>query len=242
MIIYLSIIIMGVLLMSMLMSVSESLIIKPINYISTIEPPSPANSRRSFVNKIISRTVLSTPLPSLASTIPQIPTECTASVLTADCLGVVDGLLADCIGNNCVSTQNDDPRYWTPPWEYEGGKGRVLDDLIVVAGGRGDFNRVVKIDREVGYVRMEFKNKGGGIDDAEFLLTEGDYTVQARCKGRSEGLLNGGQKRRVDEIRRGLGFAEIPVLRNRRRKFVVVESPWDDFGPSSTRDQIVKGR
>ena len=31
-------------------------------------------------------------------------------------------------------------------------------------------------------------------------------------------------------------FTEIPVLRNRRRALIVVESDFDTFGPSSTRD------
>jgi hypothetical protein len=25
---------------------------------------------------------------------------------------------------------------------------------------------------------------------------------------------------------------EVPILRNRQRKFLLIESPWDDFGPT----------
>jgi uncharacterized protein (DUF1499 family) len=34
------------------------------------------------------------------------------------CLGVWDGLLADCQDNNCVSSQDDTPRVFMEPWDY----------------------------------------------------------------------------------------------------------------------------
>lgn len=46
---------------------------------------------------------------------------------------------------------------------------------------------------------------------------------------------DGGAKARcsqfAEEIRRRLGWAPVPILRNRRRALVVIESPFDEFGP-----------
>ena len=41
-------------------------------------------------------------------------------------------------------------------------------------------------------------------------------------------------------LTQSLGYTEIPVLRNRRRALIVVESEFDTFGPSSTRDPTIE--
>lgn len=81
--------------------------------------------------------------------------------------------------------------------------------------------------------------------------------VSARAASRREALPNIGRlKSTLDHIRITLGWDEVgdglapklsrstsstldlstcvsqvPILRNRRRRFLIVESPWDDFGP-----------
>lgn len=90
---------------------------------------------------------------------------------------------------------------------------------------------MLNYDIENEYLRVQFTD-----GDIEFLKTKGDDTVQFRAAATSTASSNRKQKKRVDELRLAMGFTEIPVLRNRRRALIFVESQWDSFGPSSTRD------
>ena len=46
------------------------------------------------------------------------------------------------------------------------------------------------------------------------------------------------QARRPKQVRIALGWEKVPVLRNRRRALVVVESPLDSFGPALYSDNF----
>ena len=91
------------------------------------------------------------PLPSLAS-----PSLCSSlPAPTPDCLGAVDGLLADCSGPACISSQDDRPGIFSAPWQIEGSSKNVLDKLLVACQSRKDFSKVLDYDPEAEYLRGE---------------------------------------------------------------------------------------
>lgn len=157
----------------------------------------------------------------------------------ADDFGVQnDGLFNLCPEsiNACVSSQDDRPQFFVPPWCYDGGyefnklklvglleriKGTTLLDVGKAAGdGR--------------YIRAQFVNPDASIDDAEFYFTPNDVTIQFRSLRRGARLSDfGTNKKRLDFIRLTLGFESVPVLRNRKSIFMFGESPLDSFGPPS---------
>jgi len=94
------------------------------------------------------------------------------------------------------------------------------------------------------YLRARFASRGlfGSpvIDDVEFFFTPNDTLVQFRAvrQGAMQSDL-GENRKRLEKARLALGWEQVPVLRNRRRALVVVESPWDSFGPAmSERDEL----
>lgn len=162
------------------------------------------------------------------------------------CLGVWDGILADCNERNCVSSQDDTPSVFAEPWDYSdvmyessSPPGRILDRIltylqrgssnplqlrrILYIGDRQNTNRVEDDDR---YLRVEFTDGAIG----EFYLTPNDVTIQFRIAG---GSIN--NRKRAETIRTNLSFVKIPVLRNRQRSFFFLESDTlDRFGPRSS--------
>merc|ERR1711908_259067 len=83
-------------------------------------------------------------------------------------------------------------------------------------------------------MRVEFEEAGitgTAIDDAEFFFTPNDVLVQFKSVRRS-GTDFGANRKRLEKARIALGWEKVPVLRNRRRALVVVESPLDSFGPA----------
>lgn len=125
---------------------------------------------------------------------------------TASCLGVWDGLLADCPHNNknkflgrnaaCVSSQDDTPGVFAEPWDYSETtttsattKGlldvwqdemeRLVRALQTVSVRRGDDLRLEL--RQGRYVRVMFTDaKSGEESVGEFYFTPNDTTVQFR--------------------------------------------------------------
>ncbi|CAK0834217.1 unnamed protein product, partial [Prorocentrum cordatum] len=159
------------------------------------------------------------------------------------CLGVVDGLFEKCRGDlrGCVSSQDDRGEVFQVPWQLpvEGLKAGAAADKIaalrqvregaVLAGGR-----VVK--QEDRYLRVEFPVEvpllGPDVDDAEWYFPLDDGIVHFRAERRSGRADFGENARRLEGIREQLGWDPLPVVRNRRRALVFMESPLDDLGPS----------
>lgn len=148
----------------------------------------------------------------------------------AGALGVVDGLLEPCPETASCSSSQDDAarggRSFAPPWAYddatwEGARERLLDALGADAG-------VSDVAVDGRYVRCA----GDGADDVEFYFTESDATVQFRAARRGGGTDRNANRDRLERLRRKCGFEQLVILRNRRRLLGVVESPFDDFGPS----------
>jgi len=153
---------------------------------------------------------------------------------------VVDGLFADCGNdNNCVSSQDDRPQCWDPPWISEGDLGTAMARLRKVLTRFG--GEAVQVDER--YLRMRFASQGllgrPITDVAEFYFTPNDTLVQFRAVRQEASNDFGENRKRLEKARIALGWEQVPVLRNRRRALVVVESPFDTFGPALTeRDSM----
>mmetsp|Transcript_26995 Transcript_26995/g.39485 ORF Transcript_26995/g.39485 Transcript_26995/m.39485 type:complete len:344 (+) Transcript_26995:59-1090(+) len=171
------------------------------------------------------------------------------------CLGIWDGLLADCPhdgklslggGAGCVSSQDDTPGVFAEPWDYSEAPNNSLDweeqmrllipTIKLVCTKRGD---KVTIEQQSGrYLRVFFSDgKTGEESTGEFYFTPDDTTVQFRVgsvnnskASLSKSLRN---MERCEMIRKELRFTKIPVLRNRKRALFFVESDFDTFGPGS---------
>jgi hypothetical protein len=227
-------------------------------------PYASTSSRRNFIALIAAvATNISNPSPynqlknptyiaNAAETIGKDP-----NCNDASCLGVWDGLLADCphdksLGKvGCVSSQDDTPGIFAEPWDYSdsvalGGSNddayeRQMDLLILAlqttSKERGD---AVRVDYQSGrYLRAIFTDGTSGEQSVgEFYFTPSDTTVQFRIgsmkSGNNSPLLGRSlsNMERSEKIRKSLRYLKVPVLRNRKRTFVFVESDGlDAFGP-----------
>lgn len=160
----------------------------------------------------------------------------------ATCLGVWDGLLADCPhgglggmgGSGCVSSQDDTPGSFAEPWDYSEApmsslnyedQMRMLRPAIeLVCAKRGDkVDVVLEKDR---YLRVLFKDgKTSEKSIGEFYFTPDDTTVQFRLASSADSSLTSYRNmERAEMIRKQLRYTKIPVLRNRKRSLFFVES------------------
>ena len=171
----------------------------------------------------------------------------------SSCEGAVDGTLGRCegfAGAACRSTFDDRPPFFAAPWEF----GRdvtstsealaALETAVVANGGVVEVN-----DQSVGYLRASFGARGGtpSSDDGavalEFLARGDDDAVcevRGSVRGVSRGIVrvqsivpgSSEVEKLLLRVRRYLGWAEVPVLRNRTPKVLgYFETPFDDFGP-----------
>jgi len=193
-------------------------------------PPSPPkgdkNARRTMLLSVGAFPFLSI-LPSLQQTTPPVQGDCT------ECVGLVDGTLGTCAGysgGTCSSTFDDRPGYFVAPWEYPGTVLEAVEDLkqeIEALGG-------TIVTAQDAYIYATFADRSGEVqDDVEVYVSEADASVVLRAASRTNRFGAGGRNaRRFELIRTRLGWDQVPILRNRRRKLLLFESPWDDFGPT----------
>lgn len=209
-----------------------------------------AKTRREFLSKTFSSIAGASLIPTIShasETVGKDP-ECN----DRSCLGVWDGLLADCPhtgsllkgGAGCASSQDDTPGIFAEPWDYSESnsldwedQARVLVPAIqLVSSRRGDKADVLfQKDR---YLRVLFTDgKTGAKSIGEFYFTPNDSTVQFRVGALdsdsnilSKSLSN---QERCELIRKELRYLKLPVLRNRKRTLLFVESDLDTFGPGS---------
>ena len=166
---------------------------------------------------------------------PRPPLPAFAADGSAQSLWPRDGLFPDCpASDTCVSSQDDRPQSWDNPWVFDGSVDdsfRALQRMVEKKLG----GRVLASDGER-YLRVEFEDKsplGTSYDDAEFFFAPDDSLVQFRASRRGDsGSDFGANRKRLEKVRIALGWEKVPVLRNRRRALVVVESPFDSFGPA----------
>lgn len=166
------------------------------------------------------------------------------------CLGVWDGLLADCphgkltANAGCTSSQDDTPGMFSEPWDYSESNSLDWKDQMkllvptiqLVSSRRGD--RVEIVEQSGRYLRVLFiDSKTGEQSVGEFYFTPNDTTVQFRVESLSgsPGLLSSSLRNmeRCELIRKELRYQKLPVLRNRKRTFFFGESELDTFGPGS---------
>ncbi|CAM6086089.1 unnamed protein product [Calypogeia fissa] len=149
----------------------------------------------------------------------------------ATCIGVVDETLGACNATaNCVSSFDDRPRFFVAPWEFPGKLPFAVEKLTEVLLSSG-----AQIEEQgERYLHAVFTSKEGVVDDVEFLFSDPreDATVVLRSASRAISLDDKDRNRkRLEEIRKSLTWEQVPVLRNRKRTFFFLESPWDTFGP-----------
>ena len=107
-----------------------------------------------------------------------------------------------------------------------------------------------KNDDDPRYLSVIFAVKGSSEleDFFEFYFTPNDSTIQFRGERkwkdstRTDEVLTdfGSNGAKAESIRIGLGLESVPVLRNRKRVIPFFESPFDQFGPStSDLNQVV---
>ncbi|KAG7361082.1 hypothetical protein IV203_036182 [Nitzschia inconspicua] len=172
----------------------------------------------------------------------------------SSCLGVWDGILADCphttaiFGAGCVSSQDDTPGLFAEPWDYSDNPiNQSLDyskqmqllrpTVEQVCARRGDQCQVVLQDDR--YLRMSIvDSKSGEQSIAEFYFTPNDTTVQFRIGSvkASNVVLQASSLRNIERselFRKEMRYEKIPVLRNRKRSLIFFESEMDTFGPGS---------
>ena len=154
--------------------------------------------------------------------------------------GVVGGTLGSCqdAPASCVSTYDDRPGRFAPPWELPDvppaeAFAALLDAL------RADGALVLRQSESPLYVYAY--QPRDAIHVEVLLLTEGDSVALVRAAAApaetAASLLRLLPDRRAEKaltsLRRRVGWAEVPVLRNRIEPFggVFGESPFDSFGP-----------
>lgn len=166
------------------------------------------------------------------------------------CLGVWDGLLADCphgklSGNaGCTSSQDDTPGIFSEPWDYSEANSLdwkdqmklLMPTIQLVSSRRGDQVEIITQDGR--YLRVLFTDaKTGEQSIGEFYFTPDDTTVQFRVgtTAGSTGLFTTSLRNleRCELIRKERRYQKLPVLRNRRRALFFGESDLDTFGPGS---------
>ena len=185
-----------------------------------------------------------------ATAAPELPPPSCSS-----CEGAVDGTLGRCegfAGNACRSTFDDRPPYFAAPWEFGWDVTNTSEALAalersVTANG----GRVEVSDTTTGYLRASFGSRaemgaGGGAaaDGAVALefLARGEDDAVCEVRGSIRGVSRGLSRvvmpgtseveKTLVRVRRYLGWAEVPVLRNRTPKVLgYFETPFDEFGP-----------
>lgn len=85
------------------------------------------------------------------------------------------------------------------------------------------------------YVRASFPVFGRQEDIFEFLFLAEDTTVSLRAvPNGGKGLLTNSRLRgTLEKVRVSLGWENVYILRNRKRFFGVLESPFDAFGDAA---------
>jgi len=140
-------------------------------------------------------------------------------------------LFPDC-ANSCVSSQDDRPAVFDNPWvaeqEYPKGMKRLEAQVLKLQGS--------VVEKDGRYLRAEFASKGPlgeSVDDVAWYFTPNDVLVPFRAERRGAAPDYGANRKRLERMRIALGWEKVEILRNRRRALVVVESPFDSFGPGT---------
>lgn len=112
----------------------------------------------------------------------------------------------------------------------------LVPTIQLVSSRKGDQAQI--LTQEGRYLRVLFSDgKTGEKSVGEFYFTPNDTTVQFRVASLSPGgvgmMTSTRNIDRCEAIRKELRFLKVPVLRNRKRSLLFVESDLDRFGPGS---------
>lgn len=98
-----------------------------------------------------------------------------------DKAGFFDFCPDDVFLSSCVSSQDDPPSFFLPPWTYDGEmkdiKQRLLEVIINIGGTVLIQQQTEANDR---YLAVQLKNSDGKVDECEFYFTPNDTTIQFR--------------------------------------------------------------
>ena len=153
------------------------------------------------------------------------------------------GLLRPCAGS-CLSSQDDRPKFFIPPLCYDGDADLMFKRLVDYVLRKIPDAKIVSSPSDGRYLRALIVDGGGQqfADEIEFYLTPGDNTIQFRLQHIGQGADFGGvNRRRIEDLVKGLGLDYVPVLRNRQQAWwsFGLDTPFDEFGPSLPYDQDV---
>jgi len=214
------------------------------------------NRRRLLIESFVRTTtfsliIASTPSsPSFAAETVGKDPDCNDS----SCLGVWDGLLADCphtksSSAGCTSSQDDTPGIFSEPWDYSESASVDWQDQMnllfpaierVCSKRKDDVQLLAKQNRYLRVLFTDGRSKEQSI--GEFYATPDDTTIQFRIASLQQSSISGDSvlpllslrnMERGELIRKELRYLKLPVLRNRQRSLFFVESDLDTFGPGS---------
>lgn len=159
--------------------------------------------------------------------------------------GPAAGTLAACEGHeqHCVSSHDDRGPQFAPPWELPDGAdlASATADIERAVGRRG--GEVRRSGDGDGYVWAAFAAPLGATDDVELVVLPDEGVVVVRSCATNDLPDLGRNARRLDGLRSALGWAQVPVLRNRSGPLGgVLESPFDRWGPEPPPDAALDVR
>lgn len=141
---------------------------------------------------------------------------CTSCLISHPNAAIADGFdeaLRFCPDDRvtCVSSYDDKPGRFVEPWEYDGTRedaARAVSDIAARFGG--SVSRDDSSERGTA-LRVRFES-----DEAIFWLPADDLLVNFRSERTDGSLWDGAaNKIRIDRMRKALGYAPAPLVRNR---------------------------
>ena len=133
------------------------------------------------------------------------------TILSPD-YGVREGRFAPCPANqDCVSSQEQDPKVYIAPLDYVTSRDVAHDQLVAAINAAGAA-RIVSNHRS--YIRVEYPAAGhdqrsstyyyqpaDAVDEVEFYLAPNTQVIEMRSVGRLGLLEDGGTRERLERIR-----------------------------------------
>ena len=114
---------------------------------------------------------------------------------------------------SCVSSLDPSPSHFLEPWEYDGATSDAVDAVSRAIGRMS--GRITARDETSARGTALFATFADDSDAAVFFFPSDDFVVHFRSE-RTGALWDGSQnKMRLNTMRKSLGMAPVPVVRNR---------------------------
>ena len=113
----------------------------------------------------------------------------------------------------CVSSYDAKPGHFVEPWEYDGARADAVSSVTAAAEREGGVVARDESSSRGTTLRVKF---AASSDEAIFWFPTDDFLVNFRSE-RTDGALWDGSanKLRIDRMRKSLGYAPAPMVRNR---------------------------